>query len=209
MIVEEIMKTDLKTVLADTTIYDAVRIMKTHNLRHLPVVDESYHLIGIISDRDLRDAGVDVFHIEDKNQLQNPVATVMSTNLITGTPLDFIEEAAALLYEFKIGCLPIVLNKKLVGIITGTDILNTFVRITGSHKPSSRIELRIPNRPGILCPITYIFQKRRLNIISILLYPAEDEKHDRLVIRVQVMNTDAVVKELKEEGFDVLWPQTL
>ncbi|MCR6546044.1 CBS and ACT domain-containing protein [Dehalobacterium formicoaceticum] len=209
MIVKEIMKTDLKTVLPSATIYDAVRIMKTHNLRHLPVVNESFHLLGIISDRDLRDEGVDVFQMEDNNELQNAVSKVMSTNLITGTPLDFIEEAAALLYEFKIGCLPIVLNKKLVGIITGTDILNTFVQITGSHKPSSRIEIRIPNIPGILCPITYVFQRRRLNIISILLYPAEDEKHDRLVIRVQAMNTDAIVKELKEEGFDVIWPETL
>lgn len=209
MIVEEIMKKDVVTVYPSTTLLEAVKIMKEHRIRHLPVVDESYRLVGIISDRDVRDASPSIFNNDDKGQLQNSIDTIMSTNLITGSPLDFIEEVAAIFYEFKINCLPIVLKEKLVGIITETDLLYTFVQLTGANRPSSHIELRIKDRPGILSQVAAIFNKLNLNIISILLYPTVDEHYKSLVIRAQVMNTNLLVTKLEEEGFDVVWPKKL
>ena len=209
MIVEEIMKKEVITVMPSTTLLEATTIMKEHRIRHLPVVDDLFRLVGIISDRDVRDALPSILNHKDSSQLETPIHSIMSTNIITGTPLDFIEEVAAIFYEFKISCLPIVKREKLVGIITESDLLYTFVQLTGAHRPSSHIELSIEDRPGVLSQVSAIFQNLNLNIISILLYPSSEEHHKRLILRAQVMNTNDLVKELEKEGFDVLWPKII
>ena len=78
--------------------------------------------------------------------------------LITGHPLDFVEEIGAIFYEHKISCLPIVKERKLVGIITQTDLLHTLVELTGAHQPGSQIEIKVPNQAGVLSEITNVFQ---------------------------------------------------
>ncbi len=79
--------------------------------------------------------------------------------MITAHPLDFVEEVAVIFYEHKIGCLPIVSDDKLVGIITGTNLLHTMVELTGANQPGSQIEIRVENRPGILYEVTSVFRK--------------------------------------------------
>ncbi|MFZ7133616.1 MAG: CBS and ACT domain-containing protein [Eubacteriales bacterium] len=207
MIVEEIMNKNLKTITPDTTISEAIKIMALNKIRHLPVTDPYHCLVGIISDRDIRDASPSIFNQEDKSQYSAKVDTIMTMHMITGTPLDFVEDVAALFYEFKISCLPILADEKLVGIITESDLLRTLMHMTGANEPSSHIELKLAHRPGSLCQIIQVFQKRDLNILNILLYPSKDEGFKRLVIRTRLMNTDELVKELLEKGFEVLWPR--
>ncbi len=86
----------------------------------------------------------------------------MKTNVITGHPLDFVEEVAALFYEHRISCMPIVKENKLVGIITESDLLYTLVQLTGAHQPGSQIEIKVPNRTGMLSEVTSMFQKETL-----------------------------------------------
>ena len=113
----------------------------------------------------------------------------MKKNVITGHPLDFVEEVAAVFYEHKISCLPIINDRKLVGIVTETDLLQTLVELTGANQPGSQIEVRVPNHSGKLSEITSIIKKRKANILSVLVYPdKKDEQYKILVIRVQTMN---------------------
>ena len=72
----------------------------------------------------------------------------MKTDLITGHPLDFVEEIGAIFYEHQINCLPIVKNRKLVGIITETDLLHTLIELTGAHQPGSQIEIKVAKSSG-------------------------------------------------------------
>ena len=78
----------------------------------------------------------------------------MTQNPIIGHPMDFVEEAAVLFYDNKIGALPIISNDKLVGIITETDLLYKYIELTGAHQPGSQIEVRVPNVPGILFEVS-------------------------------------------------------
>lgn len=209
MIVEEVMNKKLKTLTRENTIAEAIELMKSNKIRHIPIVDSNNRLIGILSDRDVRDASPSILIDKDKSQYNIRVDSIMTTNIITGTPLDFVEDVAAIFYEFKISCLPILSGDQLVGIITESDLLRTFMKITGSAEPSSHIELRLSHRPGSLSEIIQIFQKRNLNITNVLLYPGNDPDYKRLVLRTQVMNTDDVVDELQKEGFEVLWPKKI
>lgn len=130
----------------------------------------------------------------------------MKTDIIVGHPLDFVEEVAALFYEHRIGCLPIVNGGKLVGIITETDLLHTLIQLTGAHQPGSQIEIKVPNEAGMLSKAASIISNRHVNIASVLLYPDSDPNYKILVFRVQTMNPINLIHDLKKAGYTVLWP---
>lgn len=207
MIVEQIMKKHVYTLSPNDTIATAVKLLEQHKIRHIPIIDEHQTIAGIISNRDIRDANSSIFrnneHIED---LEKPISTIMTTDVITGHPLDFVEEISAILYEHNISCLPITKGGKLVGIVTETDLLHTLVQLTGANQPGSQIEIKVPNRAGMLSEVATIIGRRNVNISSVLVYPDKDERYKILVFRVQTMNPTAVITDMKNEGYTVLWP---
>ncbi|MGM0874932.1 MAG: acetoin utilization AcuB family protein [Bacillota bacterium] len=207
MIVKQIMKKNVITLVPEDTIRLALETMKQNRIRHIPIVKNDNHLVGIITERDVKDASPSIFQLELKEDfLKMPIKSIMSTNLITGHPLDFVEELAADLIEHKIGCLPILQDGKLVGLLTETDLLHTFVKLTGADQPASHIEVKVPNKAGMLAEVSSIFQKSRVNISSVLVYPDSDEQYKILVFRVQTMNVTKIIKDLQADGYDVLWP---
>jgi acetoin utilization protein AcuB len=207
VIVEQIMKKNVIKILNTATIKEAVELMDKNRFRHLPVVNEIDELVGIISDRDIRDARPSVFDTEEHlDYLTNPVSKIMVADVITAHPLDFVEDVSSIFYEHNIGCLPIEVDYKLVGIITETDILHTLVQLMGAHQPSSQIEVRVENVAGMLAEIATIIKKRNINITSVLVYPCEDLQHKVLVFRLQTMDPRGVIADIENSGYKVLWP---
>ncbi|MEH7343339.1 acetoin utilization AcuB family protein [Bacillus sp. JJ1532] len=209
MIVEEIMWTEVVALSKDDSIAKAIKLMNEKKIRHLPIIDENQRLIGLVTDRDIRDATPSIlFETEKfKELLQNPLKMIMKTDIITGHPLDFVEEVSAILYEHRIGCLPILKDDKLVGIVTETDLLRTLVELTGAHQLGSQIEVKVPNKAGMLYEITTVIRNRKANIQSVLVYPDKrDEKYKIIVLRVQIMNPLSIIKDLQDAGHQVLWP---
>ena len=210
MIVEEIMSKNVVTLQPEDTIQKSIEVMRDFNIRHIPIVDQNQLLVGLISTQDIRSATPSIFHATDPlEDFQKPISTIMKTNVITGHPLDFVDEIAFTFYTHKIGCVPILKEKKLVGILSETDLLHTFVKLTGAHKPGSQIQVKAPNKPGILSDITSIFKTKNALILSILMYPdIQDENFNVIVIKVQTMNPLSIVTELRNNDFEVLWPKT-
>jgi acetoin utilization protein AcuB len=207
MIVEEIMKTNLTTLKKNNTIAEAYKLLEEKRIRHMPIVDDDQRLIGLVSDRDIRDALPSRFLEKDTDILQKPLEQLMTTDLITCHPLDFAEEIAALFYEHHIGCIPVINDQKLVGIVTETDLLHTLVALTGVHQPGSQIEVRVVNKGGMLNKVASIISARKANILSVLVYPyQQDDNYKILVFRVQTMNPINIIEDLKKSGFHVLWP---
>ncbi|KIY23630.1 acetoin utilization AcuB family protein [Mesobacillus subterraneus] len=208
MIVEEIMKQNVTTLFPEDTIAAAIKLMTEKKIRHIPIVNNDYGVIGLVSDRDIKDAAPSIFHLDDhKGELDNPIKSIMTTKVITGHPLDFIEEIAAVFYEHNISCLPIIKDRKLVGIVTETDLLHTLVELTGANQPGSQIEVRVPNKAGMLCEVASVISIRKANIQSVLVYSdPKDERYKILVVRIQTMNPIAVIEDLKKAGHQVLWP---
>ncbi|GKV69549.1 acetoin utilization protein AcuB [Sporosarcina sp. NCCP-2716] len=209
MLIEEIMKTDVITLTPSHTVKDAADLMRERHIRHLPIIEDGSRLVGIITDRDLkeilpygRQIPADMQAVYDM-----PLAECMVTEPITGHPMDFVEESALVFYHNQIGCLPIVSNDELIGIITETDLLYKYIELTGAHQPGSQIEVRVPNVPGILYEVSKVFHEFQTNVQSVLVYPdKENDANKILVIRIKTMNPIAIIEGLKERGFDVLWP---
>lgn len=126
MKVKDIMSTELFYVSSDKKMHRIQDIIEWHNVRHVPVVDRHGYVLGIISHRDLLQTVYSgISPITQYEFLRNvPVSDYMKTNVITTTPETEISEAAWLLLENKIGCLP-VLNKesKIIGIVTESDFV--------------------------------------------------------------------------------------
>lgn len=128
MDVSEIMRTVLVTVTMDHTIGQVKEIMKMKHIRHLLVMDGSI-LVGIITDRDVRShlsprVDTPIESKSDKATLEIKVHQAMTRNPITVSPDTAIAEAASLILEHKIGCLPVIdRDGFIIGIITDADFL--------------------------------------------------------------------------------------
>jgi len=207
MRVEQIMRKRVVTVEPSTTIGDALHLLRDNRIRHLPVVEHD-QLVGIVSDRDLRDALPSslLTHDDDHRVLQKPVAEIMKREVLTAHPLDFIEEAAKQMYEQKIGSLPVVEKGKLAGIITQTDLFHSLIELFGVNKPSSHIEVEVDDRVGMLAEVSQIFRDAGVNVTSVVVFPGNDPTKKNLVFRIQTIDPRRVMQLLEEQGFAVIGP---
>jgi acetoin utilization protein AcuB len=208
VIVEEIMNIDIHTLTPDDTIAAALQLCRDHKIRHIPILNAEGLLVGLVTDRDIKDATPSILKQENGGEeLNKPLRLIMEPNVITGHPLDFVEDVAATFYEHNISCLPVVQNNEVIGLVTETDVLNTFVELTGVHQPGSRIEIRVENKAGVLFDILQVLRHRRVNVQSVLVYPDRDaETHKVIVLRIRTMNPVGVIDDLKKAGHQVLWP---
>lgn len=211
MLVEEIMKTEVVTLPPTAKIAEALELLEEHRIRHIPIVNEANEVIGIVSDRDLKEASPSIFNNRaDKPELENELQSIMSYPVETVHPMDFAEETAKIFYDKEFACVPVVSNNKLVGIVTEKDMLYTLIQLTGTHVQSSRIAVKVPHRPGILPEVTQVLGKRKVNIVSVLIYPYEaDPAYKILVFRLQTMNPLPNIQDLRKAGYDLLWPNNI
>lgn len=207
MLIEEMMTKNVYTLQLEHSIDEAFMLMNEKKIRHLPITTIDGTLVGIVSDRDIKDALPSTLSSLTTNGSEVRLKEIMTKNPITGHPLDFVEEAAVLFYEHKIGCLPIISKNKLVGIVTETDLLYKYIELTGAHQPGSQIEIRVPNVPGSLFEVTNFFYEHNANILSVLIYSDKESPSDKiLVIRVNTMNPLPIIENIRNHGYDVLLP---
>lgn len=209
MLVEQAMTSDVCCVTLDTTIEKALALTTAHRIRHLPVV-ENDKLVGIISDRDLRNAMPSCLgENESRSLAETPVSAIMKTDVITAHPLDFVEDAANTLFQKRIGCLPVVSGDKLIGIITERDILHTLVEMMGVSSPTSRVEIQVPDRPGMLAEVADFLRARKTNVASVMVFPSQEEGSKTIVFRLRTMDPRRFMQDVENAGYKVIEPPSL
>lgn len=137
MRVQEIMNTNVRTIGPGASADEAWEIMQQHDIHHLAVMEKG-RLIGVISERDLGGRRGPAIR---RNQT---VLDLMTPHTITAKPTASIKQAANLLRGYVIGCLPVIDDGKLVGIVTTSDLLELLGR--GLNKPVPRTERAILSR---------------------------------------------------------------
>jgi CBS domain-containing protein len=131
MKVSDLMTSEVATLQRNEMLSLAEQLMNLGRIRHLPVVDDDGELVGIVSQRDLFHSGLlralgHGKHAAARVRDMLPVKEVMSTEVVTTTRDSSLEEAARLMFDKKIGCLPVVENGRLVGILTEGDFVAYF-----------------------------------------------------------------------------------
>jgi acetoin utilization protein AcuB len=130
MKVADVMTLNPLTLGPNDTIREAKEMLKEHNIRQLPVVENS-ELVGIITDRDIRSflGGLGFGTPEERVTAQNAkLSAIMTTKPVTLSPQDDLRDAVELLIEEKVGGIPVVDEEEgLVGIVTYVDLLRCFL----------------------------------------------------------------------------------
>lgn len=208
MFVEEVMRRKVITVRPDQTVLEALQLAKVNRIRHLPVTrDNNNKLVGIVSDRDLRDVSPSVLLEQHSAVLQSTkVEEIMKREVITVHPLDCLDDAARLMYKHRIGCLPVVRRDRLVGIITDTDLLRTLIELIGSTDTGSTLEIKVPERYGSLAEITEIIKKHKISIASCFIRPDKSPQHRLIVMRLKTIDPTQIIAKIQKAGYQVLRP---
>ena len=139
MLVKNWMTTEVITLTPDKSMMKAAKLMKDHNINRIPIVDEAGKVVGIVSDRDIKEASPSKATTLDMHELyyllsELKIGNIMTKNPICLAPEDTIEKAAALMMEHGFGGMPVTdENGKLVGIITDSDVFKVLISWTSSR----------------------------------------------------------------------------
>lgn len=214
MLVKNWMTTEVITLTPDKSMMKAAKLMKDHNINRIPIVDEAGKVVGIVSDRDIKEASPSKATTLDMHELyyllsELKIGNIMTKNPICLAPEDTIEKAAALMMEHGFGGMPVTdENGKLVGIITDTDVFKVLISITGVLEGGVQIGFNLPNTPGGLVPVLDFLKDHGARLMSMLTASEPPEKGMRHVfIRIRDMDKSSLKKlraEL-EEHFDMLY----
>jgi acetoin utilization protein AcuB len=214
MLIENWMTKDVVTATPETSMMKASKIMKEKSISRLPVVDDKGVLLGIVSDRDIKDASPSKATTLDMHELyyllsEIKLKDIMTKKVVTIKTGETVDSAAAIMLEHKIGGMPVIDGEdKVVGIVTDSDIFKVLVRITGVLEGGVQIGVRLPNQPGGLVPVLDYLKNHGARLMSLLTAcePADVGKRD-VYIRIRDMDKTALTKLKAEmqETFEVVY----
>lgn len=193
----------------ETSVTDAKALMLREKISKLPVVDKSSRLVGIITKNDLQRADPSSASTLDIYELgyllsKLKVEKIMVKNVITVDENEVIEEAARIMADKKVGCLPVMSNNVLTGIITETDIFSAFLIMFGTRHPGVRSIIEVPEKPGELAKIVDKIAAKNGNIVSLVTSEGSDISKRAVTIKIGNISKDDVESILKEVGTKII-----
>ena len=202
MLVRERMSRNPDTISADAPMEEALKRMRENSFRHLPVVDKSGQLVGIVSETDLLYASPTSAASLSMYEMQYllsrlTVGQVMTKDVITVTEDTPVEDAASIMTDHKIGGLPVLRDGEIIGIITETDLFKLFLEILGARKKGVRLTMLVADVKGTLSKITAAIAQQGGNIVSLGTFLGEDPTNLTVTIKVSDVPKDTLVNTLK------------
>ncbi|HQD70566.1 MAG: CBS domain-containing protein [Limnochordia bacterium] len=207
MFVRNFMTKDPITVSLDATLPSTADLMKQHNLKRLPVMDQD-KLVGIITEKDVAKAlpspattlsKYEINYLTEKIRVKD----VMTKAVISVSPDTTVEEATMIMHEEDVGCLPVLENGKLVGIITERNIYNALTKLFGLDRPGLRVTVQVEDRIGVIADLTTLIKSLNLPIISLATYAASAETA-YIVVRIATDSPESLIGTLTGNGFQVV-----
>jgi CBS domain-containing protein len=135
----EIMVSDLHTLEADNTLQDAVELIKSKKIRHIPIVGSNNQLLGLVTQRDIL-AASSPDSTNKQQEMSTPLNAIMVTKLDTVNKGTDLRQAALFLQQHKHGCLPVVEDNTLVGLVTDTDFVSVAINLLEMLEATEPVE---------------------------------------------------------------------
>lgn len=208
MFVRTKMTTNPFTISPDQTLPEAQEIMIEQGVRRLPVMKNG-KLVGVVSREDLEKytpSKATSFSVGEITYIisKTKVSQIMSKKIITISADALLEEAAIMMRDNDVGFLPVMDGKKLAGIITESDILDSFIELSGFRDEGTRLTVGVIDGPGIMSNISNIIGQHGANITRIAVYRGEDSK-TAVAIGINLFDTHEIEESIKDQGFDILY----
>ena len=185
----------------DMTVIEAQELMKEKGFRHLPILDDEKKLVGLITMRSLQRAVPSdvsrfspfvVNYVLAKIKARNIMVTDVET-ITEDTPF---EEAARIMADRKIGCLPVMRGEVLVGIISDNDLFNTMVSLLGARRGGLRVTVQQPDRAGEVARISRAIAEKGGYLSVFVTYPTADPATWASVLKVTGVPEEVLVETL-------------
>ena len=207
MRVKDIMTHNPVYISPSASVMEAKSLMTKQNISKLPVLDGEKRLIGIITKNDLNKAGPSQATTLDMYEIgyllsKLTVEKIMHKNVTTVSEDEVIEEAARVMVDSGIGCLPVMKDKILVGIITDSDLFKTLIELFGVRQKGVRATFLVEDVPGGLAKLTQTIADLGGNIISLITWEGEDPAHKRITVKASGITLEKmqdVAKTVKGE----------
>ncbi len=210
MRIRDIMSTNVVTVTGDTSIHNARNIMQAHKIRRLPVM-KKHKLVGLVTLHMLLETApspATSLNIWELNYLlgKMTVKDIMVKKPYSIPPDMPVEEALQLGQEKGYGAFPVVEDKRVVGMVTESDIVRIMTRVLGVREGGKRIDIKVSKDFGNMKRIMEILDKHKTVLLSMMTLPPEHEDEDWLVVlRLKSEDTEPIAKELTSSGFNVTY----
>ncbi len=215
MFIARYMTTPPLTIPPEMTIPAAKELLQSRHFRHLPVVDSTGKLVGMITDRDLRSAypssvlSAEVIKTCLVELDKTPVSAIMSRAFFTVSPDSTLDDALILLDRERVGALPVLdANGKVVGVFSIRDLIKAYRSLFGlGERGSAMIVVEDDGNPKPLSRIARVLEEHRIRFTR-LIRKDKDDAQDKATIylRVNTYNLSAVRNALDEAGFHVTIP---
>ena len=209
MLVKDRMTPNPTTITTETSLKAALELIRSKPFRHLPVLDENGKLVGIVTEKSLVYASptptttLSVFEV-DYILSRTKIGQIIEGPVITVGPDLPSEEAARVMVDHHIGCLPVVENDELVGIISDTDIFRVFVEGMGGGHPSLRITVVVPEEVGSLAQVTSRMAALGGNIHSLGIFWGKRPEERVIAFRLEKVDRETAVQALEANGIQVV-----
>ncbi len=195
MYIDSIMHTDLVTITPQTTLVEARDLIEKKKIDHLLVVDGKKKLVGIVSDRDLKQnwaSPATSLSTHELNYLLQKVlvSMIMIKTVVTIPTSTTIERAALVMQQNRISALPVMEGDDLAGIITSTDVMGVLLQAIGISDESVRLSIFVRDSIGKLAEVADTLKDQGINIQSIFCWP--DNRYPGI--------TEIVLRVAREEG---------
>jgi acetoin utilization protein AcuB len=200
MLVKERMSQPIISVAPDLPIMEALNLMRREQIRRAPVMKNG-KMIGIVSEKDLLDASpsdATSLSVWEINYLISrvPVSDVMTREVLTLQEDTPIEEAARIMVDNKIGGVPVMKGKTVIGLITETDLFKCFLELMGARDPGIRVTATVLEKPGVLAGITSAIANLGGNFISFGTFAGADPSHREITFKVSGLSQSQVTQAL-------------
>jgi acetoin utilization protein AcuB len=199
MLVHERMSRPVIPAHPDTTVPEAIDLMRREKIRRAPVIHDG-RLVGIVSERDLTHASASsstTLSVWELNYLLSKITVgqVMTKNVITVGEDTPIEEAARIMADNKIGGMPVVRDGHVVGMITETNLFKVFLELMGAREKGVRVTALVPEQVGQLALLTQAIARAGGNIIALGTFAGEDPSNSLVVCKIAGLDPE-MVREL-------------
>jgi acetoin utilization protein AcuB len=205
MIINEWMTKDVITVDPEASMMRAAKLMKEKGIRRLPVVDDKGKLLGLLSDRDVKEASPSKATTLDVHELYYLLSEIKVKNIMTPNPVtirdtDTVLKCAAIMHDKKISGLPVLNDKdELVGIMTQSEVYSVLLSITGVYHGGIQFGLKLPDERGTLKEVLDCVRGHKARVISVLTSYDKVEKGFRQVF-IRIMDMEKyILNELQQE----------
>lgn len=209
MIIRDVMIKNPICVTESTSVTEAKQIMNSKKISKLPVLDSSKRLVGIITKNDIVKVSPSQATTLDMYEISSLLSKLtcgkfMTKKVITVQETEVVEEAARILADKNIGCLPVVKDDVVVGIITESDLFQLFVSMFGARESGVRVNFSMEDKPGQLEKVLAEFAAANGNIVSLVTRESEESGKRRVTIKVSGLELDFVKQVLSNLGAEII-----